>query len=219
MVLAGSVPSGQVGVGRAVGGVIVERLLERGGLADVGLGRIGVGVDGAVQDHRPHVLRIGLGVAGPDPGAVGVTEIGQLLVAECGAHRVEILDHIDGSDVGKELLAHLVHAALNELLGFLLDVGDAFWRVVDLRIGAQPVVVGVGVAPHRGRGVGHPAGIEADQIEALAHGRRQRVGHPRRRLDTRLAGAAGVDDQRTDLVPGRRNRIIAICATSPSGFV
>ena len=179
----------------AVGGVVVERLLERGGLADLLLDLVRVGVDGAVEDHRSNLVGVGLGVERSDPGAVRVAEIGQLVVAEAGADRVEILCHVGGSEVGQELLAHLVHAALDELLVLLLDVRDALRRVIHRGVGAQPVVVRVGVAPHRGRGLGDAAWIEADEIEPLAHRLRQRGRQRRGDLDTRLTGAAGVDDQ------------------------
>ena len=188
-------PSGQSGFVGAVGGVVVERLLERGGLADLLLDLVGIGVDGAVEDHRSHLVGIRLGVERPDPGAVRVAEIGQLVVAKAGAYRVKILGHVGGSDVGQELLAHLVHAALDELLVFLLDVGDALRGVFHRGVGAQPVVVRVGVAPHRRCGVGDAAGIEADEIEPLAHRLRQRWGQRRSGLDTGLTGTAGVDDQ------------------------
>ena len=53
-------------------------------------------------------------------------------------------------------------------------------------VGPQPVVVGVGVAPHRGRGVGDAARVEADEIEPLTHRLRQRrrqlTRRPRHRI-------------------------------------
>jgi hypothetical protein len=52
----------------------------------------------------------------------GVAQVRQFLVAKRRAYRVEILDHVGGSDVGQKLLAHLVYAALDEILGLLLDV-------------------------------------------------------------------------------------------------
>ena len=73
-------------------------------------------------------------------------------------------------DVGQELLAHLVHAALDELLGLLLDLGDALFGVVDLRFSAQPVVVGVGVAPQRRRRGRDPTSRPPDPSSRRASG-------------------------------------------------
>ena len=188
----------------AVGGEVVERLLERRRLVEVGLDRVGVGVDGAVENHRAHVLRELLGVGRADPGAVGVAEVGQLVVADRGPDRVEILGDVRGADVGQEVGAHLVDAALDERLRLVLDVRDTRGRVVHLGVGPQAVVVGVGVAPQcRGRRA-HPARVEPDEVEPLTDRRRQRLDHADRRFDAGLARAARVDDQRTDLLAGRR---------------
>ena len=169
----------------AVGGVVVERVLESLGLPQVGLDGIGVGVDGAVEDHRPHVLRVGLGVGGADPGAVRVAEVGQLVVAQRRADGIQIPGDVDGSDIGQEVLAHLVDAAADELLGLVLDVGHARRAVVDVRLGAQPVVVGIRVAPDRRPRRPHPAGVEPDQVEPLADPLGQRLHDTQRGLDAR----------------------------------
>jgi len=208
-----------VGARGAIGGVIVERLLERGGLADLLLDLVGVGVDGAVEDHRSNLVGIGLGVGRSDAGAVRVAEIGQLLVAEPGAYRFEILGHIDGSDVGQELLAHLVHAALDELLVLLFDMGDALRGVFHRGVGAQPVVVRVGVTPRRRSGVGDAARIEADEIEPLTDRLRAAWGPlTRRSRQPDSPGPPGLMTSEPIFWPVALNRIIAIWATSPSGL-
>src|SRR5437764_457048 len=71
-----------VGAGGAVGGEVVERFLERGGLADLLLYLVRIGVDGAVEDHRSNLVGVSLGVERSDPGAVRVAEIGQLVIAK-----------------------------------------------------------------------------------------------------------------------------------------
>ncbi len=192
-----------VRAGRAVGGVVVERGLERGGLVDVGFDRIGVGVDGAVEDHRADLVRVVLGVLGADAGAVRVTQVGQLVVAERGPDGIQILGDVGGSDVLQEVLAHLVDAALHERLRLGFDVCDTGRRVVDLWVGALPVIVGIGVAPHRGLGGPDAAGVEADEVEALPHRVGNVVEQRHCRADARLPRTAGVDHQGTDLVAGR----------------
>ena len=132
-----------VGLLGAVGSVVVERFLECFGLIDVGLDRVGIGVDSAIEDHRPHLVRVRLGVRGADPGAVGVAEVVQLVVSDSGPQLLEILGDTCRSDVGQEFGAHLVDAALDELLRGALDVVHAFGAVVHLWVGAQPVGVGV----------------------------------------------------------------------------
>src|ERR1700722_952826 len=189
---------------RAVRGVVVERLLKGFGLADVGLEWIGIGVYRAVEHHRAHVLRIRLGVRGADAGSVGVTEVGQLLITERGPQHVKVFGDSGGADVGQELFAHLVDAALHEIFGGLFDVCNACRAVVDLRIGALLVVVGVGVTPHLRLGQSNPARIEADQIETFLKLRRQVLGHRRGCIDSGFARAPGVDHQRADLRAGSR---------------
>ena len=203
---------------RAVGGVVVERRLEGRGLPDVGLDRVGIGVDGAVEDHRAHVLRVGLGVQRPDPGAVRVPEVGQLLVAERGPHRVEILCHACGSDVGEELLAHLVDAALDEVLGLGLDVRDARGRVVDL-----------GSARSRSLSASelhHTAGVDKPTPRGSKPTRSNRCRTDSGRVPTIEAAASTPDSpgppglmiSEPILSPVALNRIIASWATSPSGL-
>ena len=188
----------------AVRGVVVERLLECLGLIDIGLDRVGVGINGAVEDHRPHFVRVRLGIGRADPGPVGVAKIVQLVIADCGAKRVEVLGHTLGADIGQELGAHLVDAALNEGLGLILDPLDTFGAVVHLRIGPQPIVVRVGVAPDGWSGRADPAGIEAHQVETPAHLGRQALDQTGGGFDPGLPGSAGVDDQRPDLLAGGR---------------
>ena len=203
---------------RAVGGVVVERRLERGGLPDVGLDRVGVGVDGAVEDHRAHVLRELLGVERPDPGAVRVAEVGQLVVAERRAHRVEILGHVGGSDVGEEVLAHLVHAALDEVLGLLLDVRDALRRVVDLgsarsrSLSASELHHTAGVDGRRRAGRSRPGRSAPAPTAGMV-----------RRIDAAAStpdspGPPGLMTSEPIFSPVALNRIIASWATSPSGL-
>ena len=120
-----------------------------------------------------------------------------------GADRLEILGHVRGSDVGQELLAHLVHAALDEGLG-------SRSRCARRRRGCSPPWGrrAAGRCPRRSCTTSrvwswrHAAWVEADEIETLAHRLRQRGGHRRGRLDTGLTRTAGVDDQRADLVAG-----------------
>ena len=193
-----------LGILRAVGGIVVERLLECLGLVDIGLDRISVGIDRTVEDHRPHLVRVGLGVGGADPGPVGEAEIIQLVVSDRGTKRIEILGDAGGPDIREEVGAHLVDTALNELLGLSLDMGDTLGAVVDLRICAQPIVVGVGVAPQRRCRRAHAAGVEPDQIETLAHAGRHGLDQAGGRLDTGLPRTARVDQQRPDLVADGR---------------
>ena len=71
-----------VGNGKAPGTAV-----SYSGLTDVSLDRVGVGVDGTVKNHRPHVLWVGLCVARTNAAAVGVPDIGQLVVTERRADR------------------------------------------------------------------------------------------------------------------------------------
>ena len=146
---------GRVGAQRAVlvfgaiSRVVVECLLERRRLVDIGLDRVGVGIDRAVEDHRAHLVRIRLGVGRSDQRAVGVAQVGEHVVAECRAQAVQIPGHVDGADVGEEVGADLVDTARDELLLGRLDALDTLGAVVDLRIGAKRVIVGIGIARDR----------------------------------------------------------------------
>ena len=193
------------GVFGAVGSEVVERLLEGGRLVDVGLDRVSVRVDRTVEDHRPHLVREGLRVGRADPRAVRVAQVGQLRIAQGGPQHVEVLDHVGGAHVGQELLAHLVDAALHELLLAGLDVLDAGGAVVDLRVGPVGVVVSVGVAPQRRRRRADPARVEPDHVETLPHLLRERLEQAHGRVDTGLPRPARVDHQRADLLPGGRD--------------
>lgn len=106
--------------------------------------------------------------------------------------------------MGQKVLAHLVHTATDELLGLVLDVRHTLPAVVNLRLGPQPVVVGIGVAPDRRPGRRHPAGVEPNQVEPFVHPLRQCLEDAQGGLDTGFAGSTGIYDQRTDLVSRRR---------------
>ena len=193
-----------VGILSAVGCVVVECLLECLGLVDVGLDRIGVGIDRTVEDHRPHIAGESLGVGGPDPGAVGVAQVVQFVIADRRAQRVKVLGDTRGANIGQEIWAHLIDATLHEGLRLTLDSPHTVGAVVHHRIGPQTVVVGIGVAPHRRSGRADPARVEAHQVEPLAHVGRQSLDDAGGGLDTGFPRPARVDDQRTNLLAGGR---------------
>ena len=100
----------------AVGGEGVEARLEALGAGlRVGFAR-SVGVDGGVEHQRPGLVREQLGVGGAEGGAVGVAQVGQLLVAEGLPQLVHVPRGVDRVERA-EGVAVLVGAAVGDLLG------------------------------------------------------------------------------------------------------
>ena len=160
-----------------------------------------------------------LGVGGADSSAVGVAEIGQLVVAQRRADGIQIPGDSHGPDIAQETPADLGDTAGHELLGFVLDVRHTRRAVVDIRLLPQPVVVGIGVAPDRGPRYAHPARVEADQIEAFPDPLRQRLNHTQGGFDAGLTGASGLMTSEPILSPVAGKRIIASAATSLPGWL
>ncbi len=190
----------------ALGGERVEGLLEARGLGDGAVdGRL-ARVECAVEDQRADVLREVLGVGRPEPGAVGEAEVGQLRVAERGPQDVEVAGGVAGADVGEDVRADAVGAALRVLPVLLLGLGDPGRGGVDVEVAALDLPLAVGEAVDRGRAGADTARVEADDVEPL----RQRAvgsfaGAEQRRhgAHARRTRATRVDHERSDLVAGR----------------
>ena len=190
----------------ALGGEGVEGLLEARGLGDGAVdGRL-ARVECAVEDQRADVLREVLGVGRPEPGAVGEAEVGQLLVAERRPQDVEVTGGVAGADVGEDVRADAVGAALRVLPVLLLGLGDPGRGGVDVEVAALDLPLAVGEAVDRGRAGADTARVEADDVEPL----RQRAvgsfaGAEQRRhgAHARRTRATRVDHERPDLVAGR----------------
>ena len=167
---------------------------------------VAVGVDGAVEHQGAHLVGEQLGVGGAERGAVGVAEVGQLLVAERLAEPVHVPGGVDGVEGA---------AARRRTPRRSRRRPPAVERegVVELLVGRRPRLGGERSRSFGRRrctrpGVDRPdaAGVEADDVEAAAG---PRSGSVERQADggvgARGARPAGVDHQRADAVglPGQ----------------
>ena len=119
------------------------------------------GVEGAVEDEASDLSRVEAGVGGAEEGAVGVAQEVELVLAEDGAHHVEVAGGADRVDVLEDG-AGVVAASLREFARVFLHFGDRGLRAVGVRafgFGARVVFVlllvglqktGGGVADARG---------------------------------------------------------------------
>ena len=211
LVIAGD-ELGRVGTQRAgrgsgaVGRVVVERNLEAGHLFDQRLQRILGGVDRPVQHHGANPVGEPLEVGRAQFGPVAVAQIIDLILAQGRADSVHILCRRSGSDAGQEWLTHPVQTLLGEAAADLFDGRHSGGAVVDHRFTSPRVALSVGAAPQFRRGVPHPAGVEADQVEVFGDGtvgqRFRQVGH---RVHRRGAGAARVHQQYADALAAGRD--------------
>ncbi len=193
----------RVGAQRAVGlldAVAQEQsqfLVEGDGLGQVLLLGRQVRVDGAVEHEVPDPLRELLGVHRAQVGAVGLAEVGQLLVAERGAQDVHVARRVRRADVGQQA-ARLGLTLLREELVLRLDFG----HLLRGRRGRGRVDEGVHLtvaqALHR-IGLADAPRVEADEVVAGEDGR---VDHVPRGgvLQAGAARAAGVHQQRAEPV-------------------
>ena len=157
-------------------------------------------VDRAVQHEPADPVGEQLGVHGPEDGAVGLSEEGEVRIAQHGPQHVHVAG---GGHRVHERCGPVVGAAGRQPVGQLHEVGE-LTRLVRAGVGGGEVVVGgVVQAVHAGR-ARHPARVEADDVVGRAqllagdHARLQGV------VDPRATGAPGVEDERTEPVPGSR---------------
>ena len=155
------------GVFGAVGGEVVERLPEGGRLVDVGLDRVGVRVDGAVEDHRPHLVREGLRAGRADPRAVRVAQVGQLRIAQRGPQHVEVLTTLAVPTLARKSLPILSMQRCTPASPVSM-CPDAGGGLVDLRVGSAGVAVLASELHHKRR-VDEPtrARVEPTTLETL----------------------------------------------------
>ena len=204
MACAGSPPSGQSGVRRAVGGVGVERLLEARVLVHVAVGGALGGVHRAVEHHRAHVAGELLGVERAEERAVGVAEERELGVAEGGAQHVHVAGGVAGADVRQHAVAAGALRAPTRVLAVLrLGLGDPGRRRVDVEVGPLGDPFRVGEAVDRRGARADAARVEPDEVEPLAE---RAVGElrteRRHHAEPGRAGATGVEQQRADALAG-----------------
>jgi hypothetical protein len=81
----------------------VERLLEPGRLRLGDGERVLLRVDRAVEDERPHLARVEVGVGGAEEGAVGVAQVGEAFVADGASDRLEVPYRLIGAEGGERL--------------------------------------------------------------------------------------------------------------------
>src|SRR5690606_11721372 len=201
---AGDDGVGGVAEGAAVGDAVLgegaQGGLEALGLLDQQFGGGERRVDGAVQDEGADVLGELLGVEGSEVGAVGGAVVGELVVAQGGAEDVHVAGGVDGAHVG-ELVRGLGLAVLGELLAFRSE-GAGLLLVVRGGVGGEEVVeLGAGVAAD-GVAAGDAAGVEADDVEALAEVGAEGTADLADEVDAGAAGSARVGEQRADPVGG-----------------
>src|SRR6202023_1628898 len=101
---------------RAVGGKVVERLLESLGLTNNAVHRSDTRIDRAVEDQGAHTLRVGLRVLSTQLRSVRKAHVCQLVVAKGRPNCLRVFDSRGGADVLQELLARPVSAPLHESL-------------------------------------------------------------------------------------------------------
>ncbi len=87
------------GLGGAVGDPVLERGVEASHLQGRDLVDAEGGVEGAIKHEAADALREEPGVGGPQEGAVGVSEEVERVLAEDGAHHVEVAGSAHGVDV------------------------------------------------------------------------------------------------------------------------
>ncbi len=128
-------------------------------------GGVGDGVDHAVDDHRPDLVREHVGVGGADGGPVGVADVGHLAVADRPAQQVHVAGHVGRGHVVKDRPAPFGAGPGVGPVGLdpdpLLGPGE---REGERRQRGQGVVGGL-EALQRGA-AGDPTGVETDQVEA-----------------------------------------------------
>jgi len=183
-------------VAGAIGEEGLERLLEPDGLLLLPLVRLQRRVDGAVEDERADVRGKDLGIHRPQVGAVGETEVGEFRFAEGLADLVDVAsDRLRGDE--REQAAALFAARLRELPG---NLGERipFSSGIGRRVG---VVEGVKVVQAiDGGALAGPAGVEADDVEAVAQLAPELPRLALHEVDTGPAGPAGIDDERAQTV-------------------
>jgi hypothetical protein len=146
----------------AVGGIVVERLLESRVLADAAFDRIEVGIDRTVENHGPDSLGKTLGVGRTEFGAVGEAEIVDLVFAQRGSDDVHVARSRRGAHVGEELAAHSVDAQPRERGVEPLDVLDACRAVVGQRLATERIEFFIGAATQFGCRMPDAARVDAD---------------------------------------------------------
>ncbi len=182
-------------VGVAVRDVRIEGLLEAVGLVRVEVGRSTVGLHGAVQHHRAHLVGKQLGVHAAESGAVGKAEVGELLVADGFTDAIHVACRVDCAEVG-ELVAVLGSAGLGEAT---TEVDDAL-DLVGLGHGVERRVhVFVFVAQALdGMTPADAPRVEAHEVEPIADPRIDRERPRREELDARCARSARIHEQGAD---------------------
>ena len=165
-----------------------ERLVEADGLGDplVVLAVAG-GLVGGVEDHRPHAFGEQRGVDPAEVGAIGDTDVGELLVPEGGADHVHVARRVLRRVVTQRVAVHLLALGTDHhLLG---DRRCGFACVVRCVVGVHHRVERGVVETVDAAGSVDAARVEADDVEATleAHLEVDRFGRrpPRSRTRTR----------------------------------
>ena len=189
-------------VDRARGEEPRDRALEaRRLLAQVGRRRVDVaiGVDRAVEHHRPVVVREEARVGGAQEGAVREAEVVQLLVAHRGPDAVHVARHVGGRDEREDALVE-AHAALD--VGLVLGQERLDVQVLgrDERLRVEAVRLLVHGAVDRRRALADAARVEGDEVEVVVDRAEQERADRLSRVDRGAAGAAVVDEERARAV-------------------
>ena len=194
---------------RAVGGVVVERHLESGRLVEHPLHASRRGIDGAVEHHRPDPVGVRLGEQCTDLRAVGVAQVGQLLVTEGVAQRIEVLDDVRRAYGGEEVDARPLHAGLHVPSLPCLEPRHAlpgcsrcpnYRRAGSRRAGRRATRRAPRWRRRRwaGAGMPHSPRVEPDDVETFAKCARKLRPEPGREVHAVTAGATRIHHQRTE---------------------
>ena len=166
----------------------------------LGLGlRVDVGVDGGVEHQRAHLVGEQLGVGRAERGAVGVAEVGELLVAEGLAEPVHVAGGVDGVE-GAQRVAVLARRSPSATSSASAKASSSCSAVVG-RGSAATIRSFISSGMHS-TGVDRPTprGSKPTTSNRLQHLLGQRQREADRGVGAGAARAAGVDHQRADPV-------------------
>ena len=152
-------------VRRAVGEKRVERVLGADGLGSGGLDTVEIGIDRAVEHHRPDVRREEGRVRRSELAAVREAHVRDGVLAEGLADAIEVVGRVDGRDVPEHRFVLLL-ARVVELLRAIDQYLVLFGRV-RRRIGLREVAVEIVDAVDR-RAAARSPRVPSDDVEAIA---------------------------------------------------
>ncbi len=177
----------------AVLDVGAQRGLEAGSLPQGELPEVEGQIDRSVQHEPADPLREQLCVGGAELGAVGRPEVAERRLSEDGAQDVHVARRLDGAHVGGQR-ARPLRAAAQHRLGEADEPATLGCRV-GVGVGGDVLVERpVTQAVHLGA-LARPAGIEADDVEAVEEGVPEDQAGLGGVVGAGLPGPAGVDHE------------------------